>query len=93
MSDQITDPVEKLLVKDAAKEDMLRQLGLAQRSLLEDVREFREAWKAATGVGWATADLKKAGFCDPARLPRQASPRDSNRRRTPALADADTVEE
>ncbi len=67
MADQITDPVEKLLVRDAAKEGMLRQLGLAQRSLLEDVREFREAWKAATGVGWATVDLKKAGFCDPVR--------------------------
>ena len=85
MADQITDPVEKLLVRDAAKEGMLRQLGLAQRSLLEDAREFREAWKAATGVGWATVDLKKAGFCDPVRLPRQSVPRETGRRGSVAV--------
>jgi hypothetical protein len=72
------DPVAKLLEKDANKEEMLRALGSAQLTLADVVVEYRDAWKAATGVGWARGDLLKAGFTDPGRLPRLGVRRDES---------------
>lgn len=74
----MTDPVGRLLERDEHRETMLRNLGNKLASLLESVDEYRDAWKATTGVGWAKADLLKAGFIDPVGLPRRAGGRDRN---------------
>ncbi|MCI7513475.1 hypothetical protein [Schaalia hyovaginalis] len=71
----MTDPVDKLLHRDEHREDMLRTLGLKLSTLLDVTDEYRAAWRAATGVGWAKGDLLKAGFVDPTRLPRRSTPR------------------
>jgi hypothetical protein len=70
------DPVAKLLERDENKGEMLRALGSAQTSLANVVAEYRDAWKAATGVGWARPDLLRAGFTDPNRLPRLGTRRE-----------------
>jgi hypothetical protein len=67
---EMKDPVAALLERDEHREDMLRGLGLALRNLADVVGEYKSAWKAATGTGWAKADLVKAGFLDPVKLPR-----------------------
>ena len=64
------NPVDKLLAKDQHREDMLRALGSAHMTMLDVADEYRQAWKAAAGVGWARVDLLKAGFIDPTKLPR-----------------------
>lgn len=66
----VKDPVAALLERDEHKEEMLRGLGLALGNLADVVEEYRSAWKSATGTGWAKADLVKAGFVDPLKLPR-----------------------
>lgn len=71
----MTDPVDKLLQRDEHREDMLRALGLKLSTLLDVTDEYRTAWRAATSVGWAKADLLKVGFVDPTRLPRRSTPR------------------
>lgn len=69
------DPVSKLLARDHTREDLLRTLGQNLTTLNEIIDEYRVAWRAATGVGWAKADLIKAGFTDPMKLPRASRPR------------------
>lgn len=71
----MTDPVDKLLQRDEHREDMLRALGLKLSTLLDVTDEYRTAWRVATSVGWAKADLLKVGFVDPTRLPRRSTPR------------------
>ncbi|MDY4263135.1 MAG: hypothetical protein SOX57_07375 [Schaalia hyovaginalis] len=71
----MTDPVDKLLQRDEHREDMLRALGLKLSTLLDVTDEYRAAWRVATSVGWAKADLLKVGFVDPTRLPRRSTPR------------------
>lgn len=73
----MTDPVEKLLERDEHRETMLRTLGSKLTTMWEVSDEYKDAWRAATGVGWARADLIKAGFVDPSKLPRRTSTRRS----------------
>ena len=64
------DPVHKLLEKDEHREAALRALGDAHHALDEAIAVYRTAFKAATSIGWPKADLTKAGFPDPTRLPK-----------------------
>lgn len=64
------DPVHKLLEKDERREAALRALGDAHHALDEAIAVYRTAFKAATSIGWPKADLTKAGFPDPTRLPK-----------------------
>ncbi|WP_314975536.1 hypothetical protein [Actinomyces bouchesdurhonensis] len=57
------DPLHKLLKKDEDREAAVRALG-------EAVATYRSAFKAATSNGWSKADLTRAGFPDPGRLPK-----------------------
>ena len=64
------DPLHKLLKKDEDREAAVRALGDAHHALDEVVATYRSAFKAATSNGWSKADLTKAGFPDPVRLPK-----------------------
>lgn len=63
-------PVDVLLKADEEKNEMLRALGRALEGVDAAHSAYREAWRSARGTGWARADLVRAGFIDPARLPR-----------------------
>lgn len=67
------DPLHKLLKKDEDREATVRALGDAHHALDEAVAAYRSAFKAATSIGWSKADLTKAGFPDPTRLPKAAT--------------------
>ena len=64
------DPLHKLLKKDEDRETVVRALGAAHNTLGEAISAYRTAFKAATSIGWSKADLTKAGFPDPVRLPK-----------------------
>ena len=64
------DPLHKLLKKDEHREAMLRALGSAHTALDDAIANYRLAFKTATSIGWPKADLTKAGFPDPLRLPK-----------------------
>ena len=64
------DPLHKLLKKDEDREAVVRALGAAHSALDEAIATYRIAFKAATSIGWSKADLTKAGFPDPVRLPK-----------------------
>lgn len=64
------DPLHKLLKKDEDREAVVRALGAAHSTLDETIATYRIAFKAATSIGWSKADLTKAGFPDPVRLPK-----------------------
>lgn len=64
------DPLQKLLKKDEDREVVVRALGDAHHALDEAIAVYRTAFKVATSIGWPKADLTKAGFPDPARLPK-----------------------
>ena len=64
------NPVDKLLKKDEHREAMLRALGSAHTALNDAIANYRLAFKTATTIGWPKADLTKAGFPDPIRLPK-----------------------
>lgn len=64
------NPLDKLLQKDEHREAVLRALGSAHTALDDAVANYRLAFKAATSIGWSKADLTKAGFPDPVRLPK-----------------------
>lgn len=64
------DPLHKLLKKDEDREAAVRALGDAHHALDEAVATYRSAFKAATSNGWSKADLTRAGFSDPGRLPK-----------------------
>ena len=64
------NPVDKLLKKDEHREAMLRALGSAHTALDDAIANYRTAFKTATTIGWPKADLTKAGFPDPIRLPK-----------------------
>lgn len=66
-------PLDKLLQKDEHREAVLRALGSAHTALDDAVANYRLAFKAATSIGWSKADLTKAGFPDPTRLPKAAT--------------------
>lgn len=66
------DPLHKLLMKDEDREAAVRALGDAHYALDEVVATYRCAFKAATSNGWSKADLTKAGFPDPVRLPKSS---------------------
>ena len=57
-------------MKDEDREAAVRALGDAHYALDEVVATYRCAFKAATTIGWSKADLTKAGFPDPVRLPK-----------------------
>lgn len=64
------DPLHKLLKKDEDREAAVRALGDAHHALDEAVATYRCAFKAATSNDWSKADLTRAGFPDPGRLPK-----------------------
>lgn len=63
---------DQLLRMDQSRADMLRDLETKQTLAFDAMDEYRAAWRAATGVGWAKGDLVCVGFLDPQRLPRTA---------------------
>lgn len=65
-----TNPVDELLAADSDRDKRARELGTALTTLLEDVETYRKAWKQALAAGFARTDLLRAGFIDPAKLPR-----------------------
>ena len=67
------NPVDKLLKKDEHRETMLRALGSAHTALDDAIANYRLAFKTATTIGWPKADLTKAGFPDPIRLPKAST--------------------
>lgn len=67
------NPVDKLLKQDEHREAMLRALGSAHTALGDAVANYRLAFKTATTIGWPKADLIKAGFPDPTRLPKAST--------------------
>lgn len=67
------NPVDKLLKKDEHRETMLRALGSAHTALDDAIANYRTAFKTATTIGWPKADLTKAGFPDPVRLPKAST--------------------
>ena len=67
------DPLHKLLKKDEDREAVVRALGAAHSTLDEAIAAYRIAFKAATSIGWPKADLTKAGFPDPIRLPKAST--------------------
>lgn len=67
------DPLHKLLKKDEDREAAVRALGDAHSTLDEAIVAYRIAFKAATTIGWPKADLTKAGFPDPIRLPKAST--------------------
>jgi hypothetical protein len=70
------DPVSLLLQKDVSREEALRNLGGALEALEEVIASYREAFKDASAMGWPKTDLIKAGFTDPAKLPRSRKKND-----------------
>lgn len=64
------NPVDKLLKMDEDREAALRALGSAHTALGDAIANYRVAFKTATTIGWSKADLTKAGFPDPVRLPK-----------------------
>ena len=52
------------------REAALRALGSARTALGDAIANYRVAFKTATTIGWSKADLTKAGFPDPVRLPK-----------------------
>lgn len=69
----MTNPVDALLNADNARATAARDLGTAHTSMLEAIAAYRDCWRKATQLGWARNDLLRAGFTDPARLPRKAA--------------------
>lgn len=67
------NPVDKLLKQDEHREAMLRALGSAHTALGDAVANYRLAFRTATTIGWPKADLIKAGFPDPTRLPKAST--------------------
>lgn len=67
------DPLHKLLKKDEDREVVVRALGDAHHALDEAIATYRTAFKAATSIGWSKADLTRAGFPDPTRLPKAST--------------------
>lgn len=67
------DPLHKLLKQDEEREVAVRALGDAHHALDGAISAYRTAFKAATSIGWSKADLTRAGFPDPTRLPKVAT--------------------
>lgn len=65
-----TNPVDELLAAESDRDKRARELGAALTALLGDVETYRNAWRQATAAGFAKTDLLRAGFIDPAKLPR-----------------------
>ena len=63
-------PVDGLLAAESDRDKRARELGTALAALLGDVETYRKAWKQALAAGFARTDLLRAGFIDPAKLPR-----------------------
>lgn len=67
----MTDPMNALLQDNNARIHALEQLARAHTELLTAVDAYRETWKRAREIGWATSDLaRKGGFTHPTKLPR-----------------------
>ena len=66
----IDNPADELLSAENDRATRARELGVALTALLTDVEGYKAAWKAALSAGFAKTDLVRAGFIDPARLPR-----------------------
>lgn len=64
------NPVDELLAAESDRDKRARELGTALTALLGDVETYRKAWKQALTSGFARTDLLRAGFIDPAKLPR-----------------------
>ena len=64
------NPVDELLAAESGRDKRARELGAALTALLADVETYRTAWKQALAAGFARTDLLRAGFIDPAKLPR-----------------------
>ena len=68
------NPVDELLAAESDRDTRARELGAALTALLGDVENYRKAWKQALAAGFARTDLLRAGFIDPAKLPRPGAP-------------------
>lgn len=66
-------PVERLLAQDRSKVEQVHTLGIGLQELELAMKGYRAAWKSARDGGWAKNDLVRAGFIDPARLPRSTA--------------------
>lgn len=67
----MTDPMSALLQDNNARIQAVEQLAQAHNELLEAIEKYREAWRQARDIGWATTDLtRRGGLTNPAKLPR-----------------------
>lgn len=64
------NPLSSLLKADNERTAAAHALADALDELTAAIAAYRERWAGATRAGWATTDLKRASFLDPARLPR-----------------------
>lgn len=69
------DPMSALLQDNNARIQAVKQLSDAHTDLVDAIRTYREAWKQARELGWATTDLtRKGGFTSPTKLPHPKRP-------------------
>lgn len=67
----MTDPMSALLQDNNARIQAVEQLAQTHNELLEAIENYREAWRQARDIGWATTDLtRKGGLTHPTKLPR-----------------------
>lgn len=74
-----------LLQKNDARARTVEQLADVHAELLKAIENYREAWKKAREIGWATTDLTRTGgFTNPNKLPRPKHPMSTEASITPS---------
>ncbi|SHJ13489.1 hypothetical protein SAMN05216246_11228 [Actinomyces denticolens] len=68
-------PLDNLLRADDDHRAAARDLGARHDAMTAAIDAYTEQWRAALSAGWAKTELARAGFTDPARLPRPARAR------------------
>lgn len=67
----MTDPMSALLQDNNARIQAVEQLAQTHNELLDAIEKYREAWRHARDIGWATTDLtRRGGLTNPTKLPR-----------------------
>ena len=66
----MSDPTQSLLHTHDQRTLAAHALGEQHKALTDALSAYRNAWRDARTAGWAKNDLTRAGFTDPARLPR-----------------------
>lgn len=90
----MTDPMSALLQDNNARIQAVEQLAQAHNELLDAIEKYREAWRQARDIGWATTDLtRRGGLTNPTKLPRpkRTAPTDESST-TNQLASADPLD-